>query len=113
MTNARPTLSSAYTPSSDTLRALVYSLVLAFVPHAKNNDTRKYVTIFLTVTWGVVTVLRYLGFAPTGADDARIYLALTVLVISVGAHLWGFEYGVLSAETSGRIGKSNDEDEDE
>lgn len=107
MTNTNPTLTSAYTPKADTIRALAHSLALSFVPHAKNNDTRKYVTIALAVTWGVVTVLRYLGHPPAAVDDAHIYLVLTFIVISVTAHMWGFEYGVLSAEHSGRIGNDS------
>ena len=102
METAQPNLESAYSPTTDTVRALGRSFALAFVPHAQNSPTRKWLTIILFGTWSVATMLLYLGFSE---PNPEIYWTMTVIVFTVTSHMWGFEYGALSA-----LSKRDDED---
>lgn len=107
MSTANPSIEKAYSPGRGTFRTLAYAAFLCFVPHDRNSPTRKYVTTTMFVTWGVITIMQYLGHAPAGARATEIYWALTVVVFSVMSHLWGFEYGVLSSVT---VDASGDDD---
>lgn len=100
MSTANPTIHTAYSATRDTAVSLLYALYLSFTPHSRNSPTRKRITTMLFLVWGAVTVLRYLGFADAGEHGPEVYWAMTVIVFSIVSHLWGFEYGVLSAVTA-------------
>lgn len=102
MSTGNPTIETAYSLDECNTKGLLYALYLTFVPHSRNSPTRKRVTTILFLTWGAVTVLRYLGHTPTGTRADEIYWVTTVIVFSIMSHLWGFEYGVLSAVTADR-----------
>jgi hypothetical protein len=89
---------SAYAPNVQNLQALLWSSVLCVLPHERNSDIRRYVTVIMIMTWCVVTASRSFGITPSGTNTTAVYWAFTVVGLTVFAHMWGFEYGVLASE---------------
>lgn len=74
-------------------RAMARTFYWTFVPHARNNATRKIVTTILMLTWATVTLGSAFGFAETG----QYYPWMTMAVFAIVCTIWGFEMGMLDA----------------